>query len=108
MKATNDNPTTAPWRGKGPEAVVLGELVIRPALPEEMDRVCSSLENQHYFGVGRQVGRTLVQIVHHRQRWAAILAWGAAAMNSSTTTNGSVGPPASCSPISHFKENPDS
>ena len=80
MNATNDNPTMAPWRGKEPDAVVLGELEVRPALPEEMERVKAALNDQHYLGAGRQVGRTLVQIVHHRGRWAALLAWGPAAM----------------------------
>jgi len=80
MNAISDDNTKAPWRGSEPGAVILGELEVRSALPEEMQRVCILLEDQHYLGAGRQVGRTFVQIVHHRGRWAAILVWGPAAM----------------------------
>jgi hypothetical protein len=80
MKAIQHDNTMAPWRGSEPGAVVLGELEVRPALPEEMQRVAALLNDQHYLGAGRQVGRTLVQIVHHRERWVAILLWGPAAM----------------------------
>ena len=80
MKAQNHAQTTAPWRGKEPDAVILGELEVRPAQPDEMEQVTSLLKEQHYLGAGRQVGRTLVQIVHHRGRWAAMLVWGPAAM----------------------------
>jgi hypothetical protein len=80
MKAILDDNTMAPWRGTEPGAVVLGELEVRPALPGEMQRVAALLNDEHYLGAGRQVGRTLVQIVHHGERWAAILVWGPAAM----------------------------
>lgn len=80
MNIILDDNTMAPWRGSEPGAVVLGELEIRPALPDEMQRVTTLLNGEHYLGAGRQVGRTLVQIVHHRERWAAILVWGPAAM----------------------------
>jgi hypothetical protein len=80
MKAIQHDNTMAPWRGSEPGAVVLGELEVRPALPDEMQRVATLLNDQHYLGAGRQVGRTLVQIVHHRERWVAILLWGPAAM----------------------------
>jgi hypothetical protein len=80
MKALFEENTMAPWRGTEPGAVVLGELEIRPALPDEMQRVAALLNEEHYLGAGRQVGRTLVQVVHHRERWAAILVWGPAAM----------------------------
>lgn len=80
MKAIFEDITMAPWCGTEPAAVVLGELEIRPALPDEMQRVATLLNDEHYLGAGRQVGRTLVQIVHHRERWAAILVWGPAAM----------------------------
>jgi len=46
MNATNDHSTMAPWRGMEPDAVVLGELEVRPALPEEMERVKAVLK-QH-------------------------------------------------------------
>ncbi len=80
MNATSNDNTMASWRGTEPGAVVLGELEVRTALPDEMERVGTLLNDQHYLGAGRQVGRTLVQIVHHRGRWAAILVWGPAAM----------------------------
>jgi hypothetical protein len=79
MKAKQDD-TTAQWRGADPDAVVLGELEVRAALPREMGRVAALLGEEHYLGAGRAVGRTLVQIVHHQERWAAILVWGPAAM----------------------------
>lgn len=80
MKVIQDNQTTAPWGGCEPDAAVLSELEIRAAGPEELERVGALLDEQHYLGAGRPVGRTLVQIVHHRGRWAAILVWGPAAM----------------------------
>ena len=80
MKAQYDDDMLAPWRGSEPAAVVLNELEIRPAQPDDMQRVDALLDDEHYLGAGRQVGRRLVQIVHHRQRWVAILAWGPAAM----------------------------
>ena len=81
MNATTiDNETAAPWRGGEAGAVVFGELEARAALPGEMQRVRAALDGEHYLGAGREVGRTLVQIVHHRGRWAAILLWGPAAM----------------------------
>jgi hypothetical protein len=80
MTAIQHDNTKAPWRGNEPDAVVLSELKIRPVLPDEMQRVATLLNDQHYLGAGRQVGRSLIQIVHHRERWAAILVWGPAAM----------------------------
>ncbi len=79
MKAQHDT-MTEPWRGTEPGAVVLGELEVRLARPDEMEQVRGSITGEHYLGSGRDVGRTLVQIVHHRERWAAILVWGPAAM----------------------------
>lgn len=63
-----------------PEMVVLKELEVRAAEPEERDRVRELLGKEHYLGAGREVGRTLVQVVHHRGRWVALLVWGPAAM----------------------------
>lgn len=80
MNAQYDDDMLAPWRGSEPAAVVLNELEIRPALPGDMPRVSSLLDDEHYLGAGREVGRRLVQIVHHRQRWVAILLWGPASM----------------------------
>lgn len=80
MKAKSDDNTIASWRGNEPDAVILGELEVRPAQPDEMQRVADLLNDQHYLGAGRQVGRRLVQIVHHHGRWAAIFLWGPAAM----------------------------
>ena len=58
MKALLADITLAPWCGAEPTTLV----------------------DEHHLGAGRQVGRTLVQIVHHRERWTAILVWGPAAM----------------------------
>lgn len=80
MKANWDDDTLVPWRGSEPGTVVLEELEVRPAVAGELPRVAALLKEQHYLGSGRQVGRTLVQIVHHRGRWAAILIWGPAAL----------------------------
>ena len=80
MNATIDNNTRLSWSGTEVTTVVLGELEVRPALPGEMERVRSAVDEEHYLGSGREVGRTLVQIVHHRERWVAILVWGPAAM----------------------------
>jgi len=68
------------WAGAEPGAVVLKELEVRAARPEEMDRVREALGREHYLGAGRAVGRTLTQVVHHRGRWVAVLVWGPAAM----------------------------
>ena len=80
MKAILDDNPLAQWRGTEPATLVLDELEIRPALPAEMQRIATSLNHEHSLGAGRQVSRTLVQIVHHRERWAAILVRGRAAM----------------------------
>lgn len=68
------------WHGQEPGPMALKELEVRVARPEEMDRVRELLGKEHYLGAGRDVGRTLVQVVHHQERWAAILVWGPAAM----------------------------
>ena len=73
MKAILDDHTMAPWRGTEPGAVVLGELEIRPALPDVMPCVAALLKDQHDLGAGREISRALVQTVHHGERWAAIL-----------------------------------
>lgn len=79
MKTSPDT-MTALWRGEEPGSVVLSELEVRPALPGELGRVAALLDDQHYLGSGRRVGKGLVQIVHHQERWAALLVWGPAAM----------------------------
>ena len=56
--------------------MVLAELEVRAAQPEERDQVREFLGKEHYLGAGRDVGRTLVQVVHHRGRWVALLTWG--------------------------------
>ena len=68
------------WHGHEPDPVVLKELAVRTAKQEEIERVRELLGQEHYLGAGRDVGRTLVQIVHHQERWVAILVWGPAAM----------------------------
>ena len=80
MKALLDDNTVATRHGAESTTLVLSELEVRPALPVEMQRIATLLNDEHYLGAGRQVGRTLVQIVHHRERWATILVWGPAAM----------------------------
>jgi hypothetical protein len=61
-----------------PSAVVLGELEVVTVGEEDLPRVGRLLEEEHYLGAARPVGRTLVQAVHHRGRWVALLAWGPA------------------------------
>lgn len=80
MKAKQIDEVSEPWSGGEPDPVVLGELEVRPVQADELPRVAALLEEEHYLGAGRAVGRTLVQIVHHRGRWAAMLLWGPAAM----------------------------
>jgi len=80
MKANQMDGMLDRWCGGEPDAVVLGELEVRPVQADEMPRVVALLEEEHYLGAGRAVGRTLVQIVHHRGRWVAVLTWGPAAM----------------------------
>ena len=70
----------AQWLEKEVDVVVLKELAVRAVEAGEMDRVRAVLLDEHYLGAGREVGRTLVQIVHHRERWVAILVWGPAAL----------------------------
>ena len=60
--------------------VVLKELTVREAAPEEIDRVRALLGQEHYLGAGRGVGRTLVQVIHHQERWVAVVIWGPAAI----------------------------
>jgi len=80
MKASTKAPKTAPWTGEESGSVVLDELEARPAQPDELKRMAALLDDEHYLGRGRRVGRELVQLVHHRGRWAALLVWGPAAV----------------------------
>jgi hypothetical protein len=63
-----------------PPAVVLGELKVATVSGEELERAARLLEEEHYLGAARPVGRTLVQAVHHQGRWVALLVWGPAAL----------------------------
>ena len=63
-----------------PPAVVLGELEVATVSGEDLSRAALLLEEEHYLGAARPVGRTLVQAVHHRGRWVALLVWGPAAL----------------------------
>jgi len=63
-----------------PPAVVLGELEVATVSGEDLHRAALLLEEEHYLGGVRPVGRTLVQAVHHRGRWVALLVWGPAAL----------------------------
>ena len=47
----------APWRAIELGAVVLGELEIRPALPDKMPCVAVLPKNQHNLGAHREIGR---------------------------------------------------
>ena len=75
-KAEPRNKVTKPLE----EPAVLQELEVRMIEPEERDRARELLGREHYLGAGREVGRTLIQVVHHRGRWVAPLMWGPAAM----------------------------
>ena len=63
-----------------PSAVVLGELKVVTVDSEELPRAVRLLEEEHYLGAARPVGRTLVQAVHHQGNWVALLVWGPAAL----------------------------
>jgi hypothetical protein len=63
-----------------PPAVVLGELEVATVGGEDLPRAALLLEEEHYLGAARPVGRTLVQAVHHQGRWVALLVWGPAAL----------------------------
>src|SRR5580700_465527 len=60
-------------------AINLGEVRIRVARPEEMERVERELEARHYLGRAVKVGHGLVQIALTGERWVALLVWGASA-----------------------------
>ena len=77
---SNENSSERVLQGPEPGPVVLKELEVRALEPEEMERVRELLGKEHYLGAGRDVGRTLVQVVHYHGRWVAILVWGPAAM----------------------------
>ena len=63
-----------------PPAVVLGELEVTTVNDEDIPRAAILLEEEHYLGAARPVGRTLFQAVHHRGRWVALLMWAPAAL----------------------------
>jgi hypothetical protein len=63
-----------------PPAVVLGELEVVSLGAEDLPRAARLLDEEHYLGAARPVGRTLFQAVHHRGRWVALLMWGPAAL----------------------------
>ena len=69
-----------PVYAEDPPAVVLGELEVSTVNGEELHRAALLLEEEHYLGAARPVGRTLVQAVHHQGRWVALLVWGPAAL----------------------------
>lgn len=62
-----------------PSAIKLNEVRVRAAMPEEMERVRRELEARHYLGEAVKVGHGLVQIAETRERWVALLVWGASA-----------------------------
>jgi hypothetical protein len=80
MNSKNARNNDERWGGQEPGAVVLKELEVREAVTEEMGRVRELLGQEHYLGAGRDVGRTLVQVIHHHERWVAVVIWGPAAM----------------------------
>jgi hypothetical protein len=80
VNSKNKNNDDENWSGMEPCPVVLQELEVRVVEPLEIGRVRELLGQEHYLGAGRDVGRTLTQVVHHRGRWVAILMWGPAAM----------------------------
>jgi len=63
-----------------PPAVVLGELEISTLHGDALSDATDLLNEEHYLGAGRPVGRTLVQAVHHHGRWVALFVWGPAAL----------------------------
>jgi hypothetical protein len=63
-----------------PPAVVLGELEVVTVGSEDLPRAVRLLEEEHYLGAARPVGRTLIQAVHHLGQWVALLVWGPAAL----------------------------
>ena len=80
MNSKNNNNDNENWSERELGSVVLKELEVRVAESQEIEHVRELLGQEHYLGAGRDVGRTLVQLVHHHQRWVAILVWGPAAM----------------------------
>ena len=74
------NPIIESVFAEDPPAVVLGELEVSTVSGEGLQRASRLLEEEHYLGAARPVGRTLVQAVHHQGRWVALLVWGPAAL----------------------------
>ena len=77
------NPAIECVFAEDPPAVVLGELEVVTVSGEDLPRAASLLEEEHYLGAARAVGRTLFQAVHHQGRWVALLMWGPAALKLS-------------------------
>jgi len=75
----NVKPNREEFLAVEPCPVVLGELEVRTLRPEERQRASRLLDLEHYLGAALPVGRTLTQVVHHRDRWVALLEWGPAA-----------------------------
>ena len=67
------NPIIESVFAEDPPAVFLGELEISTVSGEELQRAACLLEEEHYLGAARPVGRTLVQAVHHQGRWVALM-----------------------------------
>ena len=63
-----------------PPGVVLGESEVATLSGEEPHRAALLLEEEHYLGAARPVGRTLVQAVHYQEQWVALLVWSPAAL----------------------------
>jgi hypothetical protein len=63
-----------------PSPIKLDEVQVRAARPEEEARVARELAGRHYLGAAVKVGHGLVQVAETKERWVALLVWGASAM----------------------------
>lgn len=58
-------------------------LIVRLALPSELDRWRGLMRKHHYLGFERIVGKSLHYVAAFEEQWVALLGWGSAALKCS-------------------------
>lgn len=61
-----------------PSQIVLQEIEVRSLREEEKEKASEYLEEEHYLGKCKPIGKMLTQVVHYKGHWVALLVWGAA------------------------------
>ena len=66
-----------------PRNLSCSSLIVRLALPNELDRWRALMREHHYLGFERIVGKALHYVATFGEQWVALLGWGSAALKCS-------------------------